>query len=77
MGPEQKQLMDRLFNDPTRRLLNFQVSRGEKPCTAEELCAELNIENGTAIVGCPDSGLPKRTVAEVVAEAKARKPRDP
>ena len=42
MGPEQKRLMDRLFNDPTRRLRNFHITPGDKPATAEEICAEVN-----------------------------------
>jgi hypothetical protein len=42
MGPEQKRLMDRLFNDPTRKLVNFKLTPGDDPCTAEELCAEIN-----------------------------------
>lgn len=42
MGPEQKRLMDRLFNDPTRKLRNFSVTPGDKPCTPEELCGEIN-----------------------------------
>ena len=42
MGPEQKRLIDRLCNDPHRRLVNFNIFPGERQCTAEELCAELN-----------------------------------
>jgi hypothetical protein len=42
IGPEQQRLMDRLFNDPSRRLMNFNVFPGEERVTAEELCAELN-----------------------------------
>jgi hypothetical protein len=42
MGPEQQRLMDRLFNDPTRKLLNFKITPGDKPSTKEELCAEIN-----------------------------------
>jgi hypothetical protein len=53
MGPEQTRLMDRLFNDPTYKLRNFHVTRGEKPCTAEEICGEINkaldeVESGRA-----------------------------
>ena len=39
---EKERLLDRLFNDPNRRLLNFHVTRGDAPCTEEELCAEIN-----------------------------------
>ena len=42
MGPEQKRLIDRRCNDPHRRLVNFNIFPGERQCTAEELCAELN-----------------------------------
>lgn len=42
MGPEQKRLIDRLCNDPKRKLLNFDIFPGERKCTAEELCAEVN-----------------------------------
>ena len=42
MGPEQKRLMDRLFNDPTRKLRNFHITPGDKPATSEEICAEVN-----------------------------------
>jgi hypothetical protein len=42
MGPEQERLMDRLFNDPTRELLNFHVWSGDKAATSEQICAEVN-----------------------------------
>lgn len=42
MGPEQTRLMDRLFNDPTRKLVNFNIFPGDKPATAEQICAEVN-----------------------------------
>lgn len=42
MGPEQKKLMDRLFADPERELVNFQISAGKAPVDAETLCAEIN-----------------------------------
>lgn len=42
MGPEQERLMDRLFNDPTRKLRNFHITPGDKPSTAEEICAAVN-----------------------------------
>jgi len=41
-GPEQQRLMDRLFNDPTRKILNFKMTRGDGSFTAEELCAQVN-----------------------------------
>lgn len=58
MGPEQARLIDRLCNDPNRKLVNFDIFPGEQKCTAEELCAEINraldqVENGTAIPGPP------------------------
>jgi hypothetical protein len=34
--------MDRLFNDPTRKLLNFHIAPGDKPVTAEQICGEVN-----------------------------------
>jgi hypothetical protein len=56
MGPEQTRLIDRLCNDPERRLLHFNIFPGERAhlCTSEELCAEINsaldqVENGTAV----------------------------
>lgn len=42
MGPEQQRLMDRLFNDPTRKLVNFKMSRGDILATKEQICAEVN-----------------------------------
>ena len=63
MGPEQKRLTDRLFNDPERRTLNFKITPGERRVSSEELCAEINkalddIESGNAEeVGPIDSGL--------------------
>lgn len=61
MGPEQQRLVDRLFNDPSRRVLNFNIFPGERAheCTAEKLCAEINsaldqVESGTAVPSqCP------------------------
>lgn len=57
-GPEQKRLMDRLFGDPARRCLNFNIFPGERAheCSAEELCAEINkaldqVESGEAVPG--------------------------
>ncbi|HZS57580.1 MAG TPA: hypothetical protein VFA65_24480 [Bryobacteraceae bacterium] len=42
MGPEQTRLIDRLCNDPERKLLNFNIFPGDRRCTPEELCAEVN-----------------------------------
>lgn len=42
MGPEQQRLMDRLFGDPDRKVRNFNIYPGERKCTPEELCAEVN-----------------------------------
>ena len=42
MGPEQERLAKRLFEDPSRKTLNFGITPGAKPATAEELCAEVN-----------------------------------
>lgn len=42
MGPEQEKLMSRLFDDPNRKLVNFNIFRGDKPASAEQLCAEVN-----------------------------------
>lgn len=42
MMTEKEKLIDRLFNDPKRKLLNFHITRGPEPCTAEELCAAIN-----------------------------------
>lgn len=39
---EEERLVDRLCNDPTRRLANFNIFPGERGCTREELCAEIN-----------------------------------
>ena len=70
MGPEQKRLMDRLFNDPTRKTLNFNITPGERRVSAEELCAELNkafdeIESGRAEeVLTVDSGRIPMSVSE-------------
>lgn len=52
-GPEYKRLIDRLFNNPNYKLCNFSITPGERHCTAEELCAEVNkaldqIERGEA-----------------------------
>jgi hypothetical protein len=41
-GPEEQRLMDRLFNDPKRKLINFNITPGERRVTREELCAVLN-----------------------------------
>lgn len=43
MGPEQKRLMDRLFNDPKRKLINFNIFPGDKPATAEQICEQVNL----------------------------------
>lgn len=75
-GPEQKRLMDRLFGDPTRRCLNFNIFPGERAheCTAEELCAEINkaldqVESGEAAPGPPaSSGVEPRDVREWLKE---------
>lgn len=70
MGPEQQRLMDRLFGDPTRKLLNFKITPGERRVTAEELCRELNkafddIESGQVKEAGPiDSGMPRVDVNE-------------
>lgn len=40
--PEQYRLRERLFGYPNRRLLNFQITRGDGPATTEEICGELN-----------------------------------
>lgn len=42
MGPEQERLMKRLFENPDRKLINLKLFRGDKPATAEQICAELN-----------------------------------
>lgn len=42
MTPEKDRLMKRLFEDPTRRLVNFKISPGDSPGTSEQLCAEIN-----------------------------------
>lgn len=42
IGPEQARLLDRLFNDPTRKTRNFHVTPGDGTFTAEELCAQIN-----------------------------------
>lgn len=77
MGPEQKRLMDRLFNDPTRKLRNFSITPGDKPCTAEQLCAEINkamdeverrIASGDLGDNPPLSGRPKIDVRDLVAK---------
>lgn len=39
---EKARLIDRLFNNPDFKLRNIHISRGDKPCTAEQLCAEIN-----------------------------------
>lgn len=74
---ELERLVDRLCNDPKRKLLNFHVTRGESDCTAEELAAEINraldqVDNGTTVRGLPETGLRQRHVSEVVAEAEAQ-----
>jgi hypothetical protein len=74
MGPEQKRLMKRLFGDPNRRLRNFHISRGERECTVEELCAEINrafdqVEDGTATFGPPaTSAIEPRDVRDIIKE---------
>lgn len=72
MGPEQTRLMDRLLNDPTRKLLNFKFSPGDKSSKPEEVCTELNkaldeVENGLAPSGPAVSGKPRVNVRELVA----------
>ena len=59
MGPEEKKLMDILFGDPKRKLVNFHIFPGQKvmrgeAVTREELCAEINkalsaVERGVAM----------------------------
>jgi hypothetical protein len=82
MGPQQQRLMDRLFGDPTRSVRNFKLTPGDKPATAEELCAEINkamdeVERRRA-AGEPDDG-PVRTgkepvnVRDLVAEISAER----
>lgn len=53
IGPEQQRLLDRLFNDPERRTLNFKFTPGEHPTSAEAICQQINyaldqIESGQA-----------------------------
>lgn len=60
-GSEQTRLMDRLFNDPTRKLLNFSITPGEQRCTAEELCAEIN-----SAMDQVDSGRARRVEASEI-----------
>jgi hypothetical protein len=75
IGPEQQRLTDRLFNDPNRRTLNFNIFPGERRVTAEELCREVNsamdqIERGEAeevSYGPPITGLPSMPVDEWLA----------
>lgn len=64
MRPEQTRLMARLFDDQSRKLINFKISRGEEPCTAEQLCAEINsaldqVESGKAVKtnSLPETGI--------------------
>jgi hypothetical protein len=77
MGPEQTRLMDRLFGDPDRRCLNFNIFPSERAheCTAEELCAEINkafdqVESGEAqpTKDPVDSGVEPRDVREWLKE---------
>lgn len=42
VGIEQERLKKRLFEDPSRKLLNFGITPGDNPFTAEELCGEIN-----------------------------------
>ncbi|WP_036048665.1 hypothetical protein [Bradyrhizobium sp. Tv2a-2] len=77
MGPEQKRLQDRLFGDPNRKLVNFKITRGDKPATAEEICAEINkamdeIESGRATEGPVMSERPKVDVRKLVADLERR-----
>jgi hypothetical protein len=74
---ELERLVDRLCNDPKRKLLNFHVTRGEAVCTVEELCAELNsaldqVESGQATRGAPKSGLAPMTVDEFLSTIPGR-----
>lgn len=42
MPTEQDRLMKRLFDDPSRRLLNFDIVRENAPTTTEEICGAVN-----------------------------------
>jgi hypothetical protein len=75
IGPEQKRLTERLFGDPNRQTRNFNIFPGERRCTPEELCREINsaldqIENGTAemVEYPPDSEVEPIDVLEFVAK---------
>ena len=62
MGPEQQRLMDRLFNDPAGEVVrNFKITPGDKSCTREELCAEVN--------KAMDEVERRSTLSELIAEA--------
>jgi hypothetical protein len=41
-GPELRRLLDRLFNDPRREHIGFNITRGREACDAETLCREIN-----------------------------------
>ena len=73
VGPEQTKLIERLFGDPNRRLHNLSIFAGERRCTAEELCAEINkamdaVANGTAVASKHpvESDVPQTDVRDFV-----------
>jgi len=53
MGPQQERLMKRLFDDPNRKIRNFDIYPGTRQATAEEICEQINkamdeVERGEA-----------------------------
>lgn len=81
-GPEMTRLLSRLFDDPTRRLLNFGIFPGPDAhkSTVEELAAAINVafdevESGRArSVESIDGPVAesRRDITKLLAEAKAR-----
>lgn len=39
---ERDKLLDRLFGDPNVKVVNFKISRGDRPASAEEICRQIN-----------------------------------
>lgn len=80
MGPEERRLIDRLCNDQSHKLVNFNIFPGDRShkCTTEELCAEINkafdqVESG-AVQGSPhpaERDVPQIDVREWLLERRS------
>ena len=71
---ERERLAQRLFGDPDRQTINFQVFRGDGQCSTEDLCGAINRamdqrERGEAAVldRFPDTAV-RRDVRDLMRE---------